>query len=74
MKYKVSKKINDKWQTVGNIGPNKWGNLQLSIKNTPEFKAMVNSDAQWLNFSLFEDEQKETKPPAPFIDDGEIPF
>lgn len=77
MNYKVSAKRNGKWWTFGNIKINQYGNPQLSFKNTPELKELVNSDAQWLNFSMFEDKPKDEpkqEAPAPYVDGGEIPF
>lgn len=86
MNYNATKKIDGKWKTFGRIRKNKWDNLQLSFKNTPEFKALVNSNEEWLNFSLFEEKDKEpqaqqdepvSNPPVAEVlnDDGmEIPF
>jgi hypothetical protein len=54
--YKVSKKKDDKWLTYGNIKLNQYGKYSLGMKNTPELKSLVNSSAEWLNFSLFEDD------------------
>lgn len=59
MNYKVSKKKADgKWWTWGRIKTNQFGNLQLSFKVTDEFKALVNDGSEWLNFSLFDDDEK----------------
>jgi hypothetical protein len=58
--YKVSKKINDKWVTLGNVKTNQWGNLSLGLHCTQQFKEIVASteDGKWLNLSLFEEKEK----------------
>ena len=84
MNFKVSAKLGQgKWWIFGSIKTNQWGNLQLSMKNTQQLKDFVNNGGDWLNFSLFEDEQKEPAPhqqakadayqPQAALDD-EIPF
>lgn len=74
MNFKVSKKKTDgKWWSWGSIKENQYGNLQLSFKNTPEFKQMINESGDWLNFSLFEDKPKDL-PSAESTTDEEIPF
>jgi hypothetical protein len=81
MNYKVSAKKDGKWLNFGRVQTNKYGNLQLSFKNTTDFKKLVNDGGEWLNFSLFEDKPKEGKstPPAAydestFDENEEIPF
>lgn len=54
-----AKRANGKWFNFGKLKTNQYGNLQLSFKNTPEFKAFVNGSGEWINFSLFEDKPKE---------------
>lgn len=56
--YKVSAKRNGKWWTFGTIKKNKFDNLQLSMKNTGELKELILLGGEWLNFSLFDDEEK----------------
>lgn len=59
MDKKVSAKRNGKWWTYGSLKvDHKYGNLRLSFKNSAELKELVNSDAEWLNFSLFDREEK----------------
>ena len=83
MKYKVSAKRNDKWWTFGAVKENQYGNLQLSMKNTPELKEHILQGGEWLNFSLFEDKPKEVAPETQAkidalknsaAEDSEIPF
>jgi hypothetical protein len=78
MNYKVSGKRKDtgKWWTFGNIKTNQYGNLQLSFKNTDEFKKFIEASGDWLNFSLFPDdeEKKEMQKSTPQTLSDEIPF
>jgi len=81
MNYRVSAKLQTgKWFGFGNIKENKFGNLQLSFKNTQQFKDFVNEGGEWLNFSLFADDeekkamQKATPAPAEYKSTDEIPF
>lgn len=72
-KYKISKKVNDKWFTFGNFGPNQWGNQSLGIRVTPELRELLENadDGSWINFSAFEDDgQKKEKP----LDTGDRAF
>ena len=56
MNYEIKhKRANGKWWGFGRIQKNKWDNLQLSMKVTPELIELVTSkQGEWLNFSLFE--------------------
>lgn len=58
---KIAKKINGKWLTLGEIKKNQWGNLQLSMRKSPELQTLFDSDEKWLNFSVFEDDGKGKK-------------
>lgn len=53
-----------KWKTFGNVKKNQYGNYSLGLKNTPELKALVNSSAEWINFSLFIEKEKPEYAPA----------
>jgi len=63
LNYKVSKKIDDKWLSFGNVKRNSYGNMQLGIHVTALFKKIVaeTEEGKWLNLSLFEDKPKEPK-------------
>lgn len=85
MKFKVTAKVNEKWRTFGNGKTNDKGTISIGIANNDEFKKLVNSDAKWLNFYLFEDEEGKKKEVAPETEamlaqlkgeaaDSEIPF
>lgn len=70
MDHKVSaKKPDGKWWTFGSLKTNQYGNLQLSFKNTDDFKAFVNGSGEWINFSLFEDKPKEEPITRKALDD-----
>jgi thiamine monophosphate synthase len=82
---KVSIKVNGKWRTFGTIKLNKFGHLQLSIRNSQEFKELVAGGADWLNFSLFDEDEKKERELRPdtqeklnqlkaIARDAEIPF
>lgn len=75
--YKISAKRNNKWWNYGKIYKNKFGNMELSIRVTPELKELVNSK-EWLNFSLFEDNNISKTSNNPSIDmsskNDDIPF
>lgn len=62
MNFKVSAKLasTSKWWQFGSIKKNQYGNLSLSFKNTQQLKDFVNNGGEWLNFALFEEEQKQT--------------
>jgi len=77
MNYKVSLKINGKWQTVGTVKENKFGNMSLGMMKKPEVLEHLQGDG-WANFALFEDDG-ERKPKAeseakPIDDNSTIPF
>ena len=57
MKYKVSKKIDEKWLTFGNIKENQCGKLGLGLRCTALLKKMISDtpEGDWINFPLFED-------------------
>ena len=65
MNYNVSVKIDGKWRTLGKVAINKFGHPALSFKNSQELKALVNSSAEWLNFSLFENKDDGKAKPRP---------
>lgn len=78
--HKLSAKIDGKWFTFGNVKVNQFGNLQASLKVTPELISFLNSGKQWVNFAMFERDDKD-KPatPAPVTSapqdlDSDIPF
>ena len=78
--YNVSKKRGEKWWSYGRIAINKFGNLQLSMKITPELQELVNGEG-YLNFSLFEDDggnyktkSKPVEKPQAIELNDEIPF
>jgi hypothetical protein len=56
MDKKVSKKIDGKWWTFGSIKVNKFNNLELGMKITPELLKLIadTGEGKWLNFSLFD--------------------
>lgn len=60
MKFKVSKKIEDKWTTFGNIKPNKWDKLSLGIRCTAQLKKLIADipEGEWINFALFDDKDQ----------------
>ena len=62
--YNASAKVNGKWRNFGRIRKNQYGNYQLSFKNTDELKKFINEAGEWLNFSLFEEKDKEGKQTA----------
>lgn len=76
MEFNVSAKVNGKWWTFGRIRNNKFGNLDLSFKNTPELKKFVNEGGEWLNFALFEPREKSGSPQkaTPQEAPDEVPF
>jgi hypothetical protein len=59
--FKLSKKLNEKWWTYGNVQENKFGKMQASFKKTPELVALINEtpDGGWINFAAFEDKPRE---------------
>ena len=74
--YKVSIKIDGKWNTVGTVKENKWGNMTLGLMKKPEVLAALQGDG-WANFSLFEDDGARREKPAEAVAsrvDDEIPF
>jgi len=78
MNFKVSMKINGKWQTVGNIKKNKYGNMSLGLMKKPEVLEALKGDG-WANFALFEDQKKDdTKQESLIADatilDDDLPF
>lgn len=77
--YSVKRKnAEGKYETLGNIKKNRWGNYSLSIKVTPQFKDMIANvnSGNWLNLSIFEDDRNKAKPEGkPTYDNGsEVPF
>lgn len=78
MNYLVKTKINEKWFTLGRVEINKFGKPQLSLRNTPELKELVNNGKDWLNLSLFEktddNAPKAPRPAAQPVDDDLPPF
>jgi len=83
-KYSVKKKnAQGKFWSFGNVKKNQYGNYQLGLKVTTELRALVESskEGEWLNFSLFKDEDERKEPAAvaegsaaPASDGQEIPF
>lgn len=85
--YKVSSKREDtgKFWSFGNLKYNdQYSNWRIGMKVTPELVALINAnDGKWINFSLFEENEKREVPPeakqgieklqASVLDD-EIPF
>lgn len=57
MKFKVSAKSNNKWRIFGQIKEGKFG-PNLSFRNTQELRDFINSAGDWVNFSLFPDDDK----------------
>ena len=57
--YKISKKINDNWKTLGNVKTNQWGNLSLGLHCTEQLKQLINEveSGKWLNLSLFPEKE-----------------
>lgn len=66
-KYKVTMKINNAWQTLGNIAKNKYDRWSLGLRVTPELKSVINGtpDGTWVNMSLLEVTPKSDKPEEP---------
>ncbi len=61
--YKVSAKRNGKFWTFGSLKKNQWGNWSIGLKVTPELKQyMADNDGRYINFSLFEQEEKREVP------------
>jgi len=60
MNFKVSKKINEKWQSFGNVKKNKFDNLQLGLHCTADLKKIIadTEDGGWINFALFDEADK----------------
>jgi hypothetical protein len=59
--YKISRKKPDgKWWGWGSLKRNQYGNLQVSFKNTPEFREMIAQAGEWLNFSCFDANESKT--------------
>ncbi len=82
MNHKVSKKIDGKWKSFGNVKENQYGNLSLGLRCTADFKKLVADmeEGKWLNFALFEEDEKQAEQsmqgssrPSPVLND-EIPF
>jgi hypothetical protein len=62
MQYEVKAKRNGKFWGFGRIQKNKWDNLQLSMKVTPELIELVTANqGGWLNFSLFEPREPQSE-------------
>lgn len=61
--YKVSKKIDDKWQTFGSVKKNQWDKMGLGLRCTIQFKKMIADipDGDWINFDLFEEKDNYKK-------------
>lgn len=60
-KYKVSAKRTDtgKWWTFGSVKKNTYGNLTLGLKVSEDLKNLIRAkkDGEYVNFSLFEDDE-----------------
>lgn len=78
MDYKIAMKVDGKFQTVGNFKKNKWDNMSLGLRITPELAKLIleTETGKWVNLSAFPDDG-ERKPAnekaAPELND-EIPF
>ncbi len=57
--YKVSKKVDDKWLSFGNVRNNKFDKLQLGLRATALLKKMIADlpEGEWINFSLFPEDK-----------------
>lgn len=55
--YKIAMKVNGKFQTVGSFKQNKWGNMSLGLRVTPELAKLIldTESGKWVNLSAFED-------------------
>lgn len=67
MEYKVKHKGPQGFRSYGNVKTNRFGNLELGLKATPEFKALVadTKEGDWINFSLFQADPAEAPPAKP---------
>ena len=76
MNYKISAKRKDtnRWWSFGKVSEGKYG-PQIGIKKTKEFMDYINSvtDGGYINFSLFEEDQKKDEPKSKPKDQG-VPF
>jgi hypothetical protein len=73
MNKNLSIKIDGKWKTVFKYGENKYGNYQLSI-NRKALMEILKSDEDWLNLSVFDQEEKKEATPPPADIDDDLPF
>lgn len=71
MDYKIAMKVNGKFQTVGSFKKNKWDNMSLGLRITPEVAKLIleTETGKWVNFSAFPDDGEK----KPEVDSG-IPY
>lgn len=57
--YKVSKKIDDKWLSFGNVKKNKFDKMQLGLRVTALLKKIMaeTPENEWVNFALFDEDK-----------------
>lgn len=58
MDYKIAMKVDGKFQNVGNFKQNKWGNMSLGLRVTPELAKLIleTETGKWINLSAFPDD------------------
>lgn len=72
MNKRLSYKKDGKWVTVASVKLNQWGNYNVGINKAAMREALKGDD--WLNLSVF-DQEDERKPQAVETDeDSSIPF
>ncbi len=66
-KYKVSAKVNGKWQTFGVVSKNKFGNWGLGLKVSGELIRIINEakDGEWVNFKMFDSSEDKSAKKEP---------
>lgn len=59
--FKVAKKVGGKWKTLGNIKLNKFGNMELGLRNSDELREAITAvePGKWINLSIFPDKKDE---------------
>lgn len=70
--YKIAMKVGGKFQNVGNFKQNKWGNMSLGLRVTPELAKLIleTETGKWINLSAFPDDGERPVKPVPEIDDS----
>lgn len=59
MKKLSAKQPNGKWWSYGRLETNKWGNEQVSFKRENLVKLLEDTEGEWINLSLFDDDRKD---------------